>query len=285
MTDHSATSVSREPRIVNADKAEKSSAAPRFTIATLVTDLAQYAAMRASFVGHGFDGASVEYLYIDNTGPQQTNAFRGLNALLDAASAPYVILCHQDVRLLTDDRATLDQRLASLTAEHPSWAVAGNAGGLAPGRLALRITDPHGDDQNSGKFPAHVMSVDENFMVIRRASRVGFSHDLIGFHFYGADICLHARIMGCSAYVIDFHLEHLSPGRKDASFAIAERAFVAKWSRALEPRWMQTTCSLTYLTGDPIRRAIGRLIDAPLAKVTRRLASRHRAAMLQKQPV
>lgn len=247
-------------------------AMPLYTIATLVTDLAQYAAMRASFVDHGFDQSNTEYLYVDNTRSPQTDAFRGLNALLDAARSPYVILCHQDVRLLTDDRAALDARLAELSERDASWAVAGNAGGLAPGRLALRITDPHGDDQNSGRFPARVMSLDENFMVVRRAARVGLSNDLTGFHFYGADICLHARMMGCSTYVIDFHLKHLSPGRKDKSFAEAERAFVAKWSRALEGGWMQTTCSLTHLSGDPLRREIGRLINAPFAKLKRRLA-------------
>lgn len=283
MTDHSAAATpSCQPRTVRAG--EPSNAAPRYAIATLVTDPAQYAAMRTSFSQHGFDGDCTEYLYIDNTGPNQTDAFRGLNALLDAARAPYVILCHQDVRLLTDDRAALDARLEALSQRDPAWAVAGNAGGFAPGRLALRITDPHGADQNSGSFPARVMSLDENFIVVRRASRVGLSHDLAGFHFYGADICLHARMMGCSAYVIDFHLKHLSPGRKDESFAIAERAFVAKWSRALEAGWMQTTCSLTYLTGDPIRRAAGRMIDAPLAKVMRRLSSLRRAPAPQKLP-
>lgn len=268
---------SSPPRIVCAAAAQCEN--PLYTIATLVTDPAQYAAMRATFVDRGFDQANAEYLYVDNTGPLQTNAFLGLNALLDAARTPFVILCHQDVRLLTDDRASLDARLAELSERDPAWAVAGNAGGLAPGQLALRISDPHGDDQKSGALPARVMSLDENFIIVRRASRVGLSNDLTGFHFYGADICLHARMMGCSAYVIDFHLRHLSPGRKNENFAEAERAFVAKWSRALQGGWMQTTCSLTHLSGDPLRRGIGRLLDAPLAKLKRRL-SMYRAQKL-----
>lgn len=258
------------PRVVRAPNAPSK---PLYSIATLVTKPAECDAMRASFASGGFDESACEFLHIDNTGPQQTDAFRGLNAMLAAARAPRVILCHQDVRLLQDNRAALDARLADLTERDPAWAIAGNAGGVAPGRLAIRITDPHGRDQHVGALPARVMSLDENFLVVRRDAGVGFSDDLTGFHFYGADICLNAEVKGQRAYVIDFHLEHLSPGKKDASFTAAERAFVAKWSRVVSPRWMQTTCTLVHLTDDPVRRSLGRLIDAPIAKITRRLAA------------
>lgn len=248
-------------------------ATPRYSIGTLVTNPAQYDAMRGSFSAGGFDGSCCEYLFIDNRQPNQTDAFQGLNAVLDAARAPHVILCHQDVRLLTDHRAALDKRLAELTVRDPSWALAGNAGGVAPGRLALRITDPHGRDQHTGDLPARVMSLDENFIIVRRDAGVRFSNDLSGFHFYGADICLHADKMGFSAYVIDFHLEHLSAGKKDCSFAVAQQAFVAKWSRAVPPRWMQTTCGLVHLSADPFRQSMGRFIDRPIAWLARKAQS------------
>ena len=135
----------------------------------------------------------------------------------------------------------------------------GNAGGVSPGSLALRITDPHGADQHVGQLPARVMSLDENFIVVRRDARVGFSVDLSGFHFYGADICLNADVMGHSAYVVDFHLLHLSAGTKNLAFDDMEARFRAKWSRALAPRWMQTTCSLLRLSGDTLGRITGRV--------------------------
>jgi len=246
---------------------------PLYTIGTLVTSKAQYDAMRASFAAGGFDDACCEYLIIDNTGPHQIDAFQGLNAILNAARAPFVILCHQDVRLISDNRATLDTRLADLTQRDPAWALAGNAGGVAPGRLAVRITDPHGPDQHAGDLPERVTSLDENFIVVRRDARVRFSNDLSGFHLYGADICLHASLLGNTAYVIDFHLQHLSPGKKDQSFTAAEKAFIDKWSGALEARWLQTTCTLVHLTDSPLRRSIGRLIDRPLARLARHLPS------------
>jgi hypothetical protein len=255
-----------------------SAPAPRFSIGTLVTSPEQYDAMRDSFSARGFDSANSEFLYLDNRGPDQTGAYRGLNALLHAARGEYVVLCHQDVRLLGDDIDTLDRRLAELSARDPNWALAGNAGGLAPGVLAHRISDPHGADRNSGNLPQRVMSLDENFIVVKRSARVGCSVDLEGFHFYGPDLCLNADMAGHSAWVIDFHLLHLSGGNKSTDFFAAEEAFRAKWNHALRPRWMQTTCALLRLTGSGLGREAGRIAARPYAGLLRRLPG-HRPSL------
>ena len=243
----------------------------RYSIATLVNDHEQYEAMLNSLALGGFDGADCEYLYIDNTTTNQACAYLGLNAILNVARGKYVVLCHQDIRLLTETRNDLDARLVELDALDSSWALAGNAGGVSPGVLAIRITDPHGANQNTGNLPARVMSLDENFIVVKRAARIGFSTDLKGFHFYGADICLHGQIAGYTAYVIDFHLAHLSAGNKSTAFGIMEQDFRAKWERALAPRWIQTTCSLVRLTGGSLGQIAGRLAEGPLTKIARRL--------------
>lgn len=258
-------------RVASAAGARLTDAEPLYTIATLVTNPAQYADMRSSFRTGGFDDATSEFLYIDNTGKDQIDAYRGLNLLLDTARAPLVVLCHQDVRLLSEGREALDSRLAELSRRDPSWALAGNGGGEAPGKLALRISDPHGKDVRVGELPARVASLDENFIVVRRAARIGFSHDLSGFHFYGTDICLHAAQMGASAYVIDFHLEHLSPGRKSEDFYAMEKAFLAKWDKALASRWIQTTCALLHVSGASAGQIAGRLATKPLAKIVKKL--------------
>jgi hypothetical protein len=260
------------PRILRPETQAPFTTEPRYTIATLVSNRTHYDAMLASFRAGGFEDSDCQYLFIDNTGPLQSDAYSGLNAALNAARAPIVILCHQDVRLIDDDRKVLERRLTELAQIDSHWALAGNAGGVAPGKLALRITDPHGKDQRVGTFPAKVTSLDENFLIVRRDARVGFSHDLTGFHFYGADICLHAAQMGYSAYVIDFHLQHLSPGNnKDRSFAEAEVQFRSKWSRAFTPRWIQTTCALVHLSGGMTSGLLGRVIDEPFSKIARKL--------------
>lgn len=249
----------------------------RFTIATLVTDPEQYGDLCASFQKGGFTSDDCEYLVIDNTAEtvtqtgRQTCAYRGLNAALNAARGQHVILCHQDVRLHDDNRKTLEARVSELDRKQPAWALAGNAGAQAPGKLAIRISDPHGQNQKFGTFPARVMSLDENFIVVRAQSRAGFSRDLTGFHFYGADICLNAAVMGWDAFVIDFHLDHLSPGNKSESFEAAKAAFRRKWSHALRPRWLQTTCSLVRLGSYPGANSASPVLESLAEKITRRL--------------
>ena len=244
-----------------------------FTFATLVTDRDQYDAMIASFEAAGFGPGDCEFIYIDNTDRSQagaqTGAYEGLNRLLNAAVGAYVVLCHQDVRAI-DPRQALEARLRELDQCDPAWGLAGNAGATTPGRLALRISDPHGADRRLGPFPARVMSLDENFIVARRDARIGLSHDLEGFHLYGADMCLQADVRGYRSYVIDYHLEHLSPGRKDATFTAMEQTFRTKWSRALRPRWLQTTCTLLRLSGTPHVPVLRRIVERAYSKIVRR---------------
>lgn len=260
--------MSMQPRAISAMPQPRAMA---YTIATLVTKPDQYRDMVASFRSGGFDGADCEYLYLDNAGGNALSAYQGLDRLLDEAAGTHVILCHQDVRLLRDGRAALDRRLAELAQLAPHWALAGNAGGIGPGKLALRISDPHGKDVHVGPLPAQVQSLDENFIVVRRAARVSFSRDLDGFHFYGTDLCLQAELAGWSAHVIDFHLEHLSGGFKSPDFYEVESQFREKYARAFRSRWIQTTCALLPLSASPTLNLLGRATARPLARLARKL--------------
>ena len=223
---------------------------PQFTIATLVTDAKQYAAMKASFVAHGFNETAATYRFIDNSAGNTADAYSGLRSMLHNAGTPYVILCHQDVQLI-DGLDTLLDRLRALTELDGSWALAGNAGGRADGSgLAIRITDPHGADQRrGGPFPAAVNSLDENFIIVRRDTGVTFSADLHGFHMYGADICAVANVLGFTSYVIDFHLHHYSAGALGPSFWTSKSAFERKWSRVARARTINTTCTCAHVNG------------------------------------
>ena len=265
------TSQAIRRRIIRTDCGSDGHSEVRYTIATMANDLAHLDALHRSLRAGGFDGADCEYMHIDNTSGEQICAYSGLNAMLNEAQGRYVILCHQDIRILTETRHELDMRLAELEERDPAWALAGNAGGVTAGRLAIRITDPHGANQHVGVLPQRVMSLDENLIIVRKEARIGFSNDLSGFHFYGADICLNADVQGWNAYVIDFHVAHLSAGKKDELFDEMEAAFRAKWSRALAPRWMQTTCSLLHLAGNPLGQLAGRLAETPYRKLSRRL--------------
>jgi hypothetical protein len=52
-----------------------------------------------------------------------------------------------------------------------------------------------------------------------------------------------------------------------------EKKFREKWSRALTPRWIQTTCALIRISSDTVGRIAGRIIEQPFAKIARRFPS------------
>jgi hypothetical protein len=219
----------------------------RFSICTLVTDHEEYSAMVGSFRAHGFDGKDCEYLFLDNSQGNKFDAFAGGNIFLREAAGEFIIFCHQDVLLVDDDREVLERRMADLSGLEPNWALCGNAGGTVSGTNSIRISDPHGANQAWGSFPALANALDENFIVIRRDANLALSHDLVGFHLYGADLCIVAEILGRSAWVINFHLLHKSGGRADASFYAARRALENKYRRALRSRRVNTTVTNLYL--------------------------------------
>lgn len=234
------TAAESEPRCLN-ERSPGSSIL--YSICTLVTDLDEYREMVASLKRGGFGGSDCEYLYIDNSRGNAADAFQGYNRFLTEARGTYILLCHQDILLLEDDRASLERRLQELDALDPEWGLCGNAGVTSAGRLALRLTDPHGADQALGPFPSRVATLDENFILVRRDANLALSHDLAGFHLYGADLCIIADILGRSAYVIDFHLHHKSGGTPNSHFYQGRLEMMKKYARALRPRRLATTCT------------------------------------------
>lgn len=221
---------------------------PRFSICSLVTRREEYMEMVESFVDHGFTPADCEYLYIDNSELNVFDAFSGYNLFLAEARGDYIILCHQDIVLLEDGRLELEARLAELEARDPNWGVCGNVGGIELGRVAIRISDPHGNDQAVGMFPVRVTALDENFMVARRAANLALSRDISGFHHYGADLCMVADFLGYNAWVLDFHLRHKSSGTADASYFQVRTSLLRKYQSALRPRWIVTSVSAYFVS-------------------------------------
>jgi hypothetical protein len=233
---------------------------PIFSVCTLVTDLEQYAAMKASFIEHGFTPERAEFLQVDNSCGNAFDAYRGLSKMLDEANGRYVILCHQDLLLLDDGAAELQERLELLDARDPQWAIAGNSGITPDKRPVLHISDPHCEDQRQGEFPARAQSLDENFLVVRKASGIRPSAELSGFHLYATDLCLQAAGAGLSAWVIDFHLRHLSGGNMSTGFFREEEMFEQHWGERL-PRTIvvRTTCTELILGKDSKARWLKKL--------------------------
>ncbi|MES1945688.1 hypothetical protein C84B14_00025 [Salinisphaera sp. C84B14] len=246
----------------------------------------QYDACRCSFEQAGFTTADCEFLYVDNTAGNSYDGFDGINAFLDSARGRFIIFVHQDVRADFDNRQVLDACLAELNSQDPLWAICGNAGrSLDRLNLAVRITDPHGANRRVGRFPARTYGLDENFFVVRRSANLAVNKVLKGFHFYATELCFVADMLGQTAYVIDFHVRHLSPGNQDESYYAmrdAWRAFRNGKQRAYPA--MSTSDISVFSAGTLRARLLTQILQRGfrfrhrrLARALVRLLSRRRA--------
>jgi hypothetical protein len=220
-----------------------------FSVCTLVTRKEEYGQMMGSFVSRGFTRDCCEYLYIDNSEGCRYDAFSGLNLFLQQAQGKYIILCHQDVLLQDHGKDDLIQCIKQMDRVDPHWGVLGNAGGVNLKWLARHITSLSGERHVETLLPLRVMSVDENWMVVRKDANLALSRDLRGFHMYGSDICLIADTLGYRSYVIDFNLLHKSEGNADASFYKLRGDLINKYRRAFRSRFILTTITRFYISG------------------------------------
>jgi hypothetical protein len=225
----------------------------RYSICTLVTKPGEYEGMVDSFLRGGFVPDLCEYMFIDNSKGNKADAYKAYNAFLGGACGEYIILCHQDVVLLKDGIQKLNECIQEMDRIDPSWAVLGNAGGVKTNRLAIRITHPSGE-LNTHHFPVKVQSLDENFILVKNSANLCVSHDLYGFHMYGADICQMARFVGLTCWVVDFNLLHNGPGKVDGSFYDVMIRMEAKRRKFCAEGFVQTTCALLSFSDSWFKR-------------------------------
>lgn len=232
-----------------------------FSFCSLVTKPQQFREMVSSFRRAGFDESNSEYLYIDNTNGNSDSAYSGLNRLARFARGEYLIFCHQDV-VAIDGPDALRTAISDLTERDPLWSIAANAG-CNEDNCYFYLNDPNFVSVGSVRRPSvKVMSVDENFIVLKREAQIGFSVDLEGFHLYGTDLVTQARLRGRTAYVVDFRVEHLSSGKLDSGFYDACIKLEDKYAKAFNNQRVTTTCTsldLGTTTGPGRRRRIRNL--------------------------
>jgi hypothetical protein len=224
-----------------------------FSICTLVSFMDQYHNMLKSFIDAGFTRDKCEYLYINNTEGNAYDAYQAFNIFLQKAKAKYIILCHQDIELRYDKVDDLKKCINELERVDPKWALFGNAGAIDLIHRSIQIShgDPPVHAMRGEKFPQKVLTLDENFILVKKQANLAVSSDLAGFHFYGTDICLIASILGYGAYVVDFHLYHKSRGNMDEEFFSIKRMLYKKYQRALKGRYILTvTRQKFYLSGN-----------------------------------
>ena len=124
----------------------------------------------------------------------------------------------------------------------------------------MHLTQNSGNKLHEPDLPLKSISVDENFIVVKNSANLSLSADLSGFHLYGTDLCLIAKVLGYNSYVIDFNLIHKSNGNADANFFQIRKQLIKKYRRAFSPRFISTTITRFYLSGN---RFSGLFINTP----------------------
>ena len=222
-----------------------------FSICTLVTRKSEYQEMMQSYVNKGFTTDKCEFLHIDNSEKTTFEAYAGLNLFLQKAQGQYIILCHQDILIHDSDYNDLLNCIEELDKKDPNWGLLGNAGGLNLKWIGTHITEGKtGIVRKEHQLPLRTITLDENFIVVKKSANLALSHNIAGFHFYGTDICLIARVLGFNSYLINFNLTHKSNGKKDASFYKIEKDIRKKYHTAFGARYITTTFSRFYISGN-----------------------------------
>ena len=162
------------------------------------------------------------------------------NRGLDATSEGIVIFAHQDVYFPAGWERLLFAAISRLAARDPEWALLGPSGMSLSGTLvgpvwSSSINRIVGVETRS---PLPAQSFDEMVIILRRGSNLRFDSDLPGFHLYGTDIILNARMCGLQAYVFSMPLVHNDRPheRLGSDFRKAFDYMRRKWRRELPIR-------------------------------------------------
>ncbi len=224
-----------------------------FSICTLVTNWDEYNDMRQSFERKGFTGDCCEYLIADNSNGNVYDAYTAINRFFSLSQAEYTILIHQDT-LCFDTYGHLLDILTKMDAVDEKWAVCGNAGGIYPHKLFFHLRYG-GVDYSCGGLPQLVCSLDENFLLVKNSRRLSVSSDLKGFHLYGTDICLIAKFLGYTSYVIPFYIHHKSSGNYHKLHDDKEQ-FIKIYQKKFPSKVVRTSCLKFYLSNSTSRNKL-----------------------------
>jgi hypothetical protein len=172
------------------------------------------------------------------------SAAAGLNVGLDRARHEWVVCVHQDVVLPEGWDRRLAEQLEDAKRRFGPIGVAGvyGVGEVIPRRLPDRplsadriglVVDRGRLLQDGPGLPARAATLDELLLVLPRDTPLRFDPAL-GFHLYGADICLQARERGLAVVAIGALCYHNSRSvRLPEAFFPSAEVFARKWAHRL----------------------------------------------------
>jgi GT2 family glycosyltransferase len=196
-----------------------------FSVITLVRNIKNYEEFCHSLKKQ-LGTESVEVIAIPNFFQQFTSVFKALNIAADTANGRHLIFCHEDIIVPPDWILKIKKNINELEQQHVNWGVLGPAGVfLNNNNAAFFLYDVNGNPlYNCVKNIIHdktryeIESLDELCLITKKSNKLRFSDkQLSGFHFYGVNLCLDARLKGYKNFAIDAYCYHKSDGYKNIS--------------------------------------------------------------------
>ncbi len=169
------------------------------------------------------------------------SAADGLNLGVSRAKAGWVVCVHQDVALPSGWDHKLLEQLQAAERQFGPIGVAGvygvgpaiqQNGQFAANRIG-QVVDRGRILHERPKLPARVATLDELLLIVPRNTPLRFDPEL-GFHLYGADLCLQAAEQGLAVVALEAPCHHNSQtiGLPEPFFKSAE-TFARKWQHRL----------------------------------------------------
>lgn len=143
---------------------------------------------------------------------QYDNIPRAYNDAILKCDQEYICLLHQDVYLPLGWIDNVKEQIKNF--HDQEWGVLGVAGVELRNNNTEKIYLGHVRDRGcewgmSEGLPIEVDTLDELLLIIKNDGRLWFDHDTKN-HFYGADICMQAKLLNKKCYAIDAYCHHNS---------------------------------------------------------------------------
>ncbi len=223
---------------------------PKFAIITVVSRPEIYDSCLLKSINECRNKHDIEIIPILNE-DNRYSASLALNIGINVSRCDYLILAHQDTRLLY----RWFDRLSELIDAVPNdWGIIGSAGidlkygrsdiGRWGGALSIdtvAVGSVWDNDDKLNQIPywdgaknlTPVHCADECLLVLNKKTGLQFDTLFTGFHFYGVDICLQSRAAAYSVYCA--HLPIIHYGKYSASFSGDRKYWV--YLRFLYHKW------------------------------------------------
>jgi len=188
-----------------------------FSIITLVRNLDDYKDFLNSVrIQNGQH--TIELIAIPNFHNTFTSAAKGLNYAKSISSGEILIYCHEDILVGENWLNTIKKHIVELTQTNERIGVLGMAGVSVSQKPIFFLTNENGDTVNNYGANTRIECpyLDELCLITLKNSNLSFNHNIFdGFHFYGANLCLDAKLKNCKNYSINASCYHKSDGSKN----------------------------------------------------------------------